>query len=151
MLHSHTKIWIHIIWGVKYRQRLFNDETRRIVAEHLAEKAKTEGIPFIALHVQPEHVHGLLNLPSDVCLKDFVQKIKGESSHWLNDTRLLNTKMAWQRGYGAFSVSASQFEIVKRYIHNQDRHHQERQSFPAEYAEWKAQYGIVDDDEDDGA
>lgn len=30
---------------------------------------------------------------------------------------------SWQNGYGAFTVSASQIEIVRRYIANQEIHH----------------------------
>jgi L-serine deaminase len=33
---------------------------------------------------------------------------------------------AWQEGYGACSVSASDMETVKRYIANQEKHHRRR-------------------------
>jgi hypothetical protein len=32
----------------------------------------------------------------------------------------------WQDGYGAFSVTTSQFEIVREYIRNQMAHHRKR-------------------------
>ena len=38
----------------------------------------------------------------------------------------------WQKGYGAFTVSASQVPIASRYIANQDRHHR-NQSFREEF------------------
>jgi REP element-mobilizing transposase RayT len=82
-------------------------------------------------------------LPSNLCLADFVQKIKGASSHWINEQKLINAKFSWQRGYGAFSVSASQLEVVKKYIQNQDEHHR-RKTFEEEYQEWKANYGFFD-------
>ena len=31
-------------------------------------------------------------------------------------------KFGWQRRYGAFTVSESQFEIVRNYIHKQEEH-----------------------------
>jgi putative transposase len=32
----------------------------------------------------------------------------------------------WQQGYGAFSVSASNLDTVKRYIADQERHHRKK-------------------------
>ncbi len=113
MLHSHTKIFIHIIWTPKNRERLFKKELKKKVASHLIEKAKSELIPFISLNIQAEHIHGLINLPTDKCLADFMQKIKGESSFWINQNKLFSKHFNWQRGYGGYSVSASQLETVK--------------------------------------
>ncbi|MCD4789169.1 MAG: IS200/IS605 family transposase [Bacteroidales bacterium] len=144
MLHSHTKIFIHLIWATKNRKRLFKNEFRKELSFHLIEKAKFESIPFISLNVQPEHVHGLINLPSDRCLAEFMQKIKGESSFWINQNKNFLKQFNWQRGYGGYSVSASQLEKVKKYIQNQDEHHRKK-SFDEEYEEWKREYGIFDD------
>jgi hypothetical protein len=41
---------------------------------------------------------------------------------------------AWQEGYGAFRVSASQRDAVRRYIQQQDEHHRTR-TFREEYLE----------------
>lgn len=147
MLHSHIRIWIHLIWATKNHIRVFNKDTGQKLSLHMINKAKDEKIPFISLNIQPEHVHGLINLPSDICLADFMQKIKGESAFWLNH-EVFHTgrreKFAWQRGYGAYSVSASQFDVVRNYIRNQDSHHK-RKTFTEEYEEWKNEYGFIDD------
>lgn len=144
MLHSHIRIYIHLVWATKNRKRVFYDEIRKKTTVHLLEKAKSESTPFISLNIQPEHIHGLINLPSDKCLADFMKKIKGESSFWINQSNFIPKKFNWSRGYGGFSVSASQLEIVKRYIQNQDKHHRKK-SFDKEYEEWKREYGFFDD------
>ena len=38
----------------------------------------------------------------------------------------------WQEGYGTFSVSPSQVEVVERYIRSQAEHHRKR-SFEQEF------------------
>ena len=43
-------------------------------------------------------------------------------------------KFSWQEGYGAFTVSPSQIEAVKRYIANQVEHHRKK-TFEEEYLE----------------
>ena len=149
MLHSYIRIWIHLIWTTKGHIRVFNKNTSEKLASHLINKAREENVPFLSLNIQPEHVHGLINLPSDICLADFMQKVKGESSYWLNQEAkqfriLLEGKFAWQRGYGAYSVSASQLNVIKNYIRNQDSHHK-RTTFMQEYQKWKNEYGFIDD------
>ena len=53
-------------------------------------------------------------------------------------------KFKWQRGYGAFSVSASQLETVINYIAKQDEHHKIK-TFTEEYNDWQKKYGILND------
>jgi len=68
------------------------------------------------MNIQPEHVHFLLNLPSNRTMAEIAQNLKGECSSWTNDNEFLRGRFRWQRGYGAYSVSASQLEIVEKYI-----------------------------------
>ncbi len=135
-----------MIWATKNHVRLFTGESSLKVASHLIDKARDEKVPFLNLNVQPEHVHGLINLPSDVCLADFMQKIKGESAYWLNRDDFFtgkNVKFSWQRGYGAFAVGASQLDVVRDYIKNQSTHHKHT-TFMEEYDQWKMDYGFED-------
>ena len=93
------------------------------------------------MNIQPDHVHMLLSLPSDKTIAKIAKDLKGESSNWINENKFIPGKFRWQRGYGAFSVSVSQLEIVKQYINNQDKHHRKK-SFQEEYDEWCVKYGI---------
>jgi putative transposase len=54
-------------------------------------------------------------------VSNIMEHIKASSSKWLK-TRASRT-FAWQRGYGAFSVSQSQVELVTSYIARQEEHH----------------------------
>ncbi len=144
MLHSYVRNYLHITWSTDDRVRVFQGNTKILLKDFFLEKAKELNTPVLSVNVQPEHIHLLIDLPSNLCLADFVQKQKGSSSHWLNEQKLINAKFSWQRGYGAFSVSASQLEVVKKYIQNQDEHHRKK-TFEKEYQEWKESYGFYDD------
>jgi len=128
MQHSFVKNWIHLIWTTKNRERNLHVDLRVALFNHLVEKAEELNILIEKINVQPEHIHLLFNLPSDKKLKDMVKQLKGESSRWINENGLVQDRFQWQRGYGAFSVSASQIETVRNYIHNQDEHHRRRTS-----------------------
>ncbi|MBN2213233.1 MAG: IS200/IS605 family transposase [Bacteroidales bacterium] len=142
MQHTHSRIWIHLIWTTKNRQRcLFKDYGIQLY-NHLITYTREEiKVPFERLNIQPEHIHGLIDLPTNVLLSDLMRKLKGESSYWMNQNKILKNHFSWQRGFGAYSVSASQIGIVKRYIENQQNHHA-RKTFADEYEEWKKKYGI---------
>ena len=143
MLHTHSRIWIHIIWATKNRERILHKEISKELFEFLINKGKEINIPFEKLNIEPDHIHGLIDLPTDKTVADFVKLIKGSSSHMLNQ-KIFKTKFSWQRGYGAYSVSASQFDVVKNYIANQQEHHNKR-TFTEEYDAWIREYGIFDD------
>ena len=52
---------------------------------------------------------------------------------------------AWQRGFGAFSVSESNVEAVRRYIQNQEAHHA-KLSFKDEFRQLLVRHGIEFDE-----
>ena len=143
-IHSRVKIYIHLIWGTHNHHKIFNPNLRNVLLEHLIIKCKELNIFFENINIQSEHIHMLILLPSDKSIAQIAKSLKGESSKWLNDINLITGKFRWQRGYGAFSVSASQVETVNRYIKNQDEHHHIK-SFREEYEEWARQYGIFEE------
>ena len=70
-----------------------------------------------------------------------LQESKGETSKWLKRQPAVASDFTWQAGYGAFSVSASMLEEVRRYIHNQQEQHQ-RMSFQDEFRELCRRHGL---------
>ena len=73
-----------------------------------------------------------------------MQDIKGSSSTWINDNRLVKGKFAWQAGYGAFSYSHSQINRVDQYINSQEKHHQ-KHTFQEEYMQLLEKFDIAFD------
>jgi REP element-mobilizing transposase RayT len=74
-------------------------------------------------------------------LSDLMQDIKGSSSKWINDKKLVNGKFSWQEGYGAFSYSKSHLTQVCNYIEQQEEHHKKR-TFTEEYREFLKKFEI---------
>jgi REP element-mobilizing transposase RayT len=121
-----------------------NHQIRIALFDHLVERSEKLQIILEGMSIQLEHVHLLLALPLDKPIAQVAKGLKGESSNWINNKDFISGKFRWQRGYGAFSVSASQLSKVKRYIKNQNEHHV-RKSFKEEYDDWARQYGIMDE------
>ena len=76
-----------------------------------------------------------------MALADLVRDIKANSSRFINEQRWLPGRFAWQRGYGAFSYSASHLDQVVRYILDQQRHHATR-TFREEYQQLLDLFGV---------
>jgi REP element-mobilizing transposase RayT len=98
-------------------------------------------------YVNAEHTHALIDLPTNMCVENVIKLFKGSSSHWINQNRVIRSRFAWGRGYGAFSVSQSDVARVARYIANQERHHQ-KQSYADEYELFVKRYGLEWHDEE---
>jgi hypothetical protein len=74
-----------------------------------------------------------------------VRDIKNNSSKFINDQRFLKGKFSWQEGYGAFSYSHSQIEIVYNYIDKQEEHHRKK-TFREEYLDFLQRFEISYDE-----
>jgi REP element-mobilizing transposase RayT len=62
-------------------------------------------------------------IPADLAVADCLRVVKANSSRWLKEKWPKRRTFAWQRGYGAFSVSESNRAAVIHYIQDQARHH----------------------------
>jgi hypothetical protein len=62
------------------------------------------------------------------------------SSTWIHQTIGLK-QFQWQDGYGAFTVSASLLETIKKYIAKQEEHHRKK-TFQEEYRAFLKKYNV---------
>jgi putative transposase len=124
MSHSLLKVWIHGIFSAKDKTSLIKSSFEKELHTHIKEKLERDldcGVRII--NGTEDHIHILFLLSTNHTLKDIFQNIKGESSHWINQSDFIKYKFTWQIGYGAFSVSESMVKEVERYIANQKEHH----------------------------
>ena len=125
-VHSYSRCWIHLIWATLNRDRVLNKKAAAGLSRYLLEYAEEQGVYMKINFVNPDHVHALIDVPTGLSIEKVVQLLKGSSSHWVNSNELLTGKFAWSRGYGAFSVSHSNVDLVARYIVDQEEHHRVR-------------------------
>jgi putative transposase len=140
-LHSYSKVWLHLIWSTHNKEKVLLKDVRKQVSNFLYTYAEEREIYMKTNYVNAEHVHALVDLPTTLSIDECLKLLKGSSSHYINDNRLVNNKFRWARGYGAFSVSESQLKKVVDYINNQEEHHRTK-SFTEEYELFMKKYGI---------
>ena len=124
MPHSLVKIWIHGVFGTKDRTSLINDNFEKELHSHIIDRFEKElDCKVRIINGTEDHIHILFLLSPNFSVGDIFHSVKGESSHWINKSNFMKHKLAWQIGYGAFSVSESQVKDLENYIRNQKVHH----------------------------
>jgi putative transposase len=93
----------------------------------------------------PDHVHLVIQIRPDVSVAEIVRLVKANSSKWANERPDRAGAFAWQRGYGAFTVSVSQLEVVREYVRGQEEHHR-KTTFQEEFVEFLKRHGIEFDE-----
>jgi REP element-mobilizing transposase RayT len=108
---------------------------------YIAGTVKNHGGDLIEVNGMPDHVHLLVRLdPGD--FPAFMRELKASSSKW---AKRHQPKFSWQRRYGAFTVSESSVDAVRKYIRNQKAHHQKR-TFEDEYVELLRRHNVEFDE-----
>lgn len=92
---------------------------------YLAGRFKELGCHPIKVGGVSDHMHALVELGRTMTICNLIGNVKSESSKWMKREQQV-TDFAWQNGYGAFSVSASQCDEVVHYIENQQVHHRKQ-------------------------
>ena len=114
---------IHIVFGTRERRPIIPREIQKRLWGYLAGITKNIGGQSMAIGGIEDHVHVLLALPADLAIAKTVNLLKSNSSKWMGEQ---GREFAWQRGYAAFSVSASNLAAVTEYIERQEEHHRRR-------------------------
>ncbi len=126
--------FLHVVFSTKYRKPHLLHEWRSDLHSYIGGVVKDHKSCLLRAGGIEDHVHLLLRIHPDYAVAKTIQLLKTNSSKWINDLRFLKGKFQWQPGYGAFSVSQSMSETVKRYIDHQEAHHRS-QTFESEYVD----------------
>ena len=127
---SYTNLLYHIVYATKARAPLITKALSPRLHEYLG--GTVRGLDGIALEINGtnDHVHILAKLRPTISVSEFLSKLKSGSSSWAK--RQTAGRFGWQARFGAFTVSESQVERVRRYIRNQEEHHR-KLSFEEEF------------------
>lgn len=139
--HSYSRLWIHLIWETLGREPMLDKHAAAKASIHLSDYSVEKGIYMKINYFNADHTHALFDLPTSKSIEQVVQLFKGDSSHWINENKLVQGRFAWGRGYGAFSVSHSDVPRVAAYIARQEEHHKKK-TFAEEYELFVKRYGL---------
>jgi putative transposase len=145
MANTFTQIYLHMVFAVQDRISLIKSEWNDELYKYITGIIQNNGHKLIAINGTTNHLHVAVGYKPHQLIPDLMQDVKGNSSRWINEKKFVKGKFSWQAGYGAFSFSHSQIDVVIKYINNQGQHHRKK-SFKEEYIELLKKYNVKFDE-----
>lgn len=143
MPQSLAQIYVHLIFGTKNRINYISSKIESDLHSYIAGILNNLESPALEINSVPDHMHVLFRLSKNYALSKVIELIKKESSKWMKDKSGVSNQFSWQGGYGAFSVSSSKVDVVRKYIRNQKEHHKKIR-FQDEVREFMKEYDVLD-------
>ena len=145
MSDSYTNLLYHIVFSTKDRRPLITLEYEARLQDYIGGTIRSLGGISLELNGTEDHVHLLAKLRPTRAVSDVLRDLKANASGWMHEVFPSLRNFSWQRGYGAFTVSYSNVESVRRYIARQKEHHQ-RVSFHDEFIQFLKANGVEYDE-----
>ena len=92
MSQSLAKVYVHLIFSTKNRERLLRENNRPDLHAYIGGILRDLDSPCIEINTEPDHAHVLLFLSRTHTISDIVGQVKRGSSAWLKtrDVSILN-------------------------------------------------------------
>ncbi|MFO0958651.1 MAG: IS200/IS605 family transposase [Isosphaeraceae bacterium] len=145
MPQSLARIPIHRIFRTKGRAPRIRDGVRDALHRYMAVVLENFGCSVDLINTMDDHAHLLFELGRTIALSRAVEEVKKSSSRWIKTQSAEFAGFAWPAGYGAFAVSESNREAVRRYIADQEEHPRSR-TFQEEYRAFLVRHRIPYDE-----
>ena len=127
-IHGRTCVYninYHIVWCVKYRKKVLNDEITNRLYLVLDEIATQKGFELIKCKVgEGDHVHCFVSAPPKISVTGIVKYLKGISGNTLlKEYPELREKLwkgqLWNGSYFCETIGSTSEENIKKYIERQ--------------------------------
>lgn len=132
---------MHLLAAAGNREPWLGDTIRPQAFGYLASLGRDMGCRVHRVGGTCDHVHLAVDLTRTLTVANLVKNLKSLSSTWIKQEGSHHAGFAWQSGYGAFSLGATQLPTLVRYIDNQLEHHRKR-GFQEEYRDFLAKYKV---------
>ena len=120
----YSEINLHIVWHTKLSVPVLVDSIESQCHRYLRHRAiETPGVFVHEVGGVPDHVHIVVSVAPTILVSDWIGKLKGATSHFVNH-QICNRKILdWQPGYGIVSFGTKDLPWVCEYVRNQKQHH----------------------------
>jgi putative transposase len=141
MANTYTQIHLQVIFAVKKRTALIQNEWKDELYKYITGIIQEPGHKLLAINGMPDHLHVFFGMRPIQSLSDLMQNVKQDSSGWINRKKFIKERFEWQEGFGAFSYRKSQALRVIAYVQNQENHHR-KITFLDEYKKFLEKFEV---------
>ena len=122
-MSTYRQIFYQIVFSTKYRYPTILEKNEQELYKYIWGIINNHKCKLYRINSMPDHIHIFSDLHPSVSLADYVKTIKVASSIWMKESDLFPEFTFWQEGYGAFTYSIREKDMIINYIKNQKRHH----------------------------
>ena len=137
---SYISVHLHVVFATKNRMPWIERDWRSSLFRYMGGSVRGLGAYPQEIGGIEDHVHALIGIKATHQIADLLREVKKATSVWVHK-EVGFAPFVWQEGYGAFSVSPTARNSVKRYIANQEEHHKTKSSLD-EFVEMLEASGI---------
>jgi putative transposase len=122
-MSTHRQIFYQIIFGTKNRKPTVTTTHEEELYKYIWGVINNKKCKLYRINGMEDHIHIMSDLHPSVCLGDYVKEIKVASSIWMKESGKFPVFEGWQEGYGAFTYSIREKDMIINYVKNQKEHH----------------------------
>ena len=120
--HLHAILY-QIVFSTKNREHILTENNRPQLFKYIYGLLKNKNCHLYRLNGVEDHIHILAGLHPSVSLSSLVKDIKIGTSLYIKENHLFAGFNYWQLGYGAFTYSVRDRDMLIEYVKNQVEHH----------------------------
>jgi len=144
-MSSFKQIYYQIIFGTKDRLPTIPESDCDELYKYIWGIIKNKKSKLYRINGVEDHIHIFCDLHPSIALADFIRDIKKDSSFWMKAGGKFRDFKGWQDGYGAFTYSIREKEMMINYVKKQKEHHR-KETFYDEYIRLLLENGIEFDE-----
>jgi putative transposase len=120
----YSEINLHIVWHCKNSSPLLTPQIEPLAHRFIKKRIiETPGAFVHEIGGIETHVHLAVTVPPTLLISEFIGRLKGGTTHDVNQQLGREKVLEWQTGYGVVSFGTRAMDWVLEYIRNQREHH----------------------------
>jgi putative transposase len=131
-MSTYTRIIYQIVFSTKFRAPTLLKNNRDELYKYIWGILSEKKCHLYRIGGVEDHIHILSDLPTTIALSNLVKDIKLASTVHIKANNLFPNFGGWQNGFGAFTYSIREKDILIEYIKNQEEHHRKK-TYKEEY------------------
>ena len=118
-MSSYRQHLFHIVFRTKHNLDTIEQDNVNELYDYITGIIKHKNSHLYRINGIVNHVHILTDIHPSIASADFTRDIKASSSFWMKNTNLFPSFTGWEEGYGSFTCSYRDLNMLIKYIKNQ--------------------------------
>lgn len=140
-MSTYTQILYQIVFSTFNHEKTLDTIKREELYKYISGILKNKKCHLYRIGGVSDHLHIITHLHPSISLALLIKDVKLATTDYIKNKTLFPNFSGWQKGYGAFTYSLKEKDILIEYVNNQETHHDKR-TFKQELIDLFAEHEI---------